>query len=403
MVMSETQATVLCIEDDEASARLIERLLVNRGYVVLHAATGLEGINMASQQQPDLTLVDINLPDLDGLALATRLRTIPEIQARPIVAVTSHSAGDGRQLALASGCDGFIAKPIDIKKFHLQVESFLKGHQEKLSETEERAFMKAHSADLVEKLERRVRELAEANQQLQELDRQRAHFFNVVSHELRTPFTPIRGYVDLLRDGALGPLTPHQQRAVDVISVNLKNALRLLDDLLDLSKLKSTGISLNFEPFPAEELLAEVEKVGRAYVENSVVVFETVIPASLPVINGDKGRIRQVILNLLTNAAKFTDEGKITLAASITNSNLVISVKDSGCGLLPEEIPQVFDEFWQSKDIHGTGIGTGLGLAISKYLIEAHQGRIWMTSEKHVGTTVTFELPVARETVANLE
>lgn len=395
--MSETPVTILCIEDDETSARLMERLLVTRGYRFVHAANGLDGIKRADQEQPDLILMDINLPDIDGLAITTRLRDHAEFKSRPIVAVTSHSEADGRRLALASGCDGYITKPIDIKKFRQQIDSYLNGHQERLSENEERTFMKAHTADLVRKLESRVRELAEANQQLQELDRQRAHFFNVVSHELRTPFTPIRGYIELLRDGAMGELNPKQQHAIEVISDNLTNAMRLLDDLLDLSKLKSTGITLTFDFFSMRELLVEIAKSGAVYVENSDVMFKADIAEDLPPLYGDKGRLRQVILNLLNNAVKFTARGSITLLARVQGDAVLVGIKDTGSGLLPDEIPQVFNEFWQSRDIHGTGIGTGLGLAISKYLIEVHKGRIWLESEKDVGTTVFFEIPIVAE------
>lgn len=395
--MSEPGATILYIEDDKNSARLMERLLVTHGYRFVHAVNGLDGIKIASLEKPDLILIDINLPDIDGLAITTRLRNIVGIQNKPIVAVTAHSQTDGRQLALASGCNGYITKPFNIKKFPSQIESFLEGHQEKLSETEERAFLKAHTASLVQKLEHRVKELAEANQRLEKIDRQRAHFFNVVSHELRTPFTPIKGYIDLLRGGAMGPLTPPQQQAVEIISKNLKNALRLLDDLLDLSKLKATGITLSFELFSAKELLEEIVKSGQAYVENSTVAFVANLAEDLPLVYGDKGRLRQVILNLLNNAIKFTDEGSITLSAKTQENKLVVQVKDTGMGLLPEEIPHVFGEFWQSKDIHGTGIGTGLGLAISKYLIEAHNGTIWLESEKGVGTIVSFTIPIANE------
>lgn len=400
--MPESKATILYIEDDLASARLVERLLVPHGYHFVHAATGLDGIKRAAEEQPDLILTDINLPDIDGLAITTRLRTIAAIRDKPIVAVTAHSQADGRRLALACGCDGYVTKPIDIKNFPNQINRYLKGHQEKISVAEEHTLLKAHTADLVQKLEKRVRELAETNQQLQEankqlqeIDRQRAHFFNVISHELRTPFTPIRGYIDLLKDGAMGPLTRQQQQAVEVVSVNLKNALRLLDDLLDLSKLKSTGITLAPELFHIKDLLDELAKSGRAYVENSNVTFEIDFDKVLPVIYGDKGRIRQVILNLLNNAAKFTDAGSITLMAKVKGEKIIIGVKDTGSGLLPDEIPHVFNEFWQSQDIHGTGIGTGLGLAISKYLIEAHEGRIWLESEKGLGTTVAFEIPIA--------
>ncbi|HXW00593.1 MAG TPA: response regulator, partial [Anaerolineae bacterium] len=304
--MPESKATVLYIEDDMTSARLMERLLTTKGYYFVHAANGLDGIKIAGEEEPDLILTDINLPDIDGLAITTRLRDIATIGTKPIVAITSHSQEAGRQLALACGCDGYITKPINIRTIFSQIENFLNGHQEKLSEAEERTFLKAHTADLVKKLESRVRELAEANQhlqeanhQLQEIDRQRAHFFNVVSHELRTPFTPIRGYIDLLRDGVMGPLAPRQQQAVNIVSINLKNALRLLDDLLDLSKLKSTGIALLPELFSAQELLDEIAKTGKAYVTNNSVTFETDIDPDLPSVYGDKGRIRQVVLNLL--------------------------------------------------------------------------------------------------------
>ncbi len=395
--MVEPKLTILYIEDDMTSARLMERLLVTKGYHFVHAVNGLDGIEIAGREKPDLILTDINLPDIDGLAIASRLRNIEGIQDKPIVAVTADLQTSGRELALASGCNGYITKPINIKSFPTQIIRFIGGHQEQLSTTEERHFLKVHTASLVHKLENRVKELAEANRRLQEIDRQRAHFFNVVSHELRTPFTPIKGYIDLLHDGAIGPLTSPQQQAVEIISSNLKNAMRLLDDLLDLSKLKATGITLLPELFPANQLLVEVAKTGKAYVENSTVVFKTEIAQELPLIYGDQGRLRQVILNLLNNAVKFTDEGSITLGARVDEDRLVISVKDTGMGLLPEEINNVFGEFWQSKDIHGTGIGTGLGLSISKYLVEAHQGEIWLESEKGVGTTFSFSIPVAQE------
>ena len=247
----------------------------------------------------------------------------------------------------------------------------------------------------IQQLEAKIQELTELNDQLQELDRRRAKFFSVVSHDLRTPFTPIRGYIDLLRDGAMGELTPKQKQAVNMVSENLKNALRLLDDLLDLSKLQANGISLVLELFPIQELLDEVARSGKAYVENSDVIFLADIADDLPLIYGDRGRINQVILNLLNNAAKFTERGTITLRAYADHKQITIQVQDTGSGLLPEEIPQVFNEFWQSESIRANGIGTGLGLAISKYLIQAHNGQIWLDSKKGVGTTVSFTLPLA--------
>ena len=298
---------------------------------------------------------------------------------------------------------GILRNRLNTKTLLVDIENFLQGYQEKLSDSEAHTYLKAHTAEIVEQLEGRVRELAETNQQLQmanarleEIDKQRAKFFSIISHELRTPFTPIRGYIDLLRDGAMGPLAPKQQKAIDIVATNLNNALTLLDDLLDLSKLKASGITLSPQVFSVQALVEELVKSGRAYVENTEIEFRSDIATDLPDIYGDKGRIRQILLNLLNNATKFTDHGSITLITELEPDQIVFRVKDTGTGLLPEEIPQVFNEFWQSEDIHGTGIGTGLGLAISRYLVQAHNGKIWLESEKGIGTTVSFTIPITQ-------
>lgn len=255
--------------------------------------------------------------------------------------------------------------------------------------------------DDIQQLKERINELTvayqqlrEANTQLQELDHQRAKFFNVVSHDLRTPFTPIRGYIDLLQHGAMGELTSRQKHAIDIIADNLNYALNLLDALLDLSRLQAKGITLSSELFSIQDLLDEIAKSGKAYVESSDIAFKVDFADNLPLIHGDRERIRQVILYLLNNAAKFTEQGCITLSAKADSDKVMIQVKDTGSGLLPEEIPQVFNEFWNSQSIRVNGLATGLGLAISRYLVQAHDGQIWLESEKDIGTTVSFTIPV---------
>lgn len=388
--------TILYIGDDITSVRLIEQALQPEGYSFTHVNNALDGIAAVIRRNPDLIFVDTASTEIDSPNLIARLRIIPGIKEKPIIVVAALSQLDGHRLALVSGCDGYITKPISVKQLFAQLNRFLKLGPQSPSPT-------VQSTDIIKQLEAKIDELTETNQRLQqangrlqELDRQRAKFFNVVSHDLRTPFTPIRGYIDLLRDGAMGELNTKQQQAVNIVAENLKNALRLLDDLLDLSKLQMNGITLSLELFSVQDLLGEVTKSGKAYVENRDVVFEVEIQDELPPIYGDVGRIRQVLFNLLNNAAKFTDRGCIKLIAKSEQDEITIQVKDTGSGLLPEEIPRVFTEFWQSDTIRANGIGTGLGLAISQHLIQAHKGRIWLESEKEVGTTVSFVLPVAK-------
>lgn len=397
--MQETSVMILYIGDDADSAQALQRRLENKGYAFKQAKQGLDGIEMASRYKPDLILVDINLSDIDSSSFIARLRIIPYFKETPIIIVASHAQLDGRRLALISGCDGYLAKPIQSKQLFMQIVRFVGNPPDVNGQSDD----PAETSHDCQQLEVRVKELLalnerlrHQNEQLQELDRRRAKFFSVVSHDLRTPFTPIRGYIDLVRDGAMGELNDKQQHALGIVTENLGNALRLLDDLLDLSKLQANGITLSMALFSIQELLDEVARNGKTYVEKNDVEFKVDLPPDLPLIQGDRGRIRQVVLNLLNNAAKFTDQGSITLAAIADEDHITIQIKDTGAGLLPEEIPQVFDKFWESETIRSSGLGTGLGLAISRHLVQAHHGEIWLESEKDVGTTVSFTIPVAK-------
>lgn len=245
--------------------------------------------------------------------------------------------------------------------------------------------------DLISELENQIQALTAANQRLQQIDQQRAHFLSAVSHDLRTPFTPIRGYLDLLRDGALGPLNLQQQHAVNIINDNLQNALALLDDLLTLSKLQTQGITLSPESFSAQALLEEIiclYNTGQ---------LKTNIAPDLPQIYGDREQLRQAILTLLNSAIRFNKEGPVALSAWKETGRLIISIQDKSLGLLPPEIPGIFDTFWQITEIEGFNIGTGLGLALSKHLVEAHQGRLCLENTHNEETRFLFEIPVNHE------
>ncbi len=397
--MDETRSTIVYIGDDKRTGDQLEQSLTKKGYTFRQVTKGSEGIEIASRDRPDFILVDVSLPDMDSAGLIARLRIIPGLKSKPIIIVASHSQLDGRRLALISGCDGYLAKPIVTRQLFAQISRFLDTALSAGTTNGD----SAHSANMLRQLELRVEELTrqneqlrQENEQLQDLDQRRSKFFSVVSHDLRTPFTPIRGYLDLVRDGAMGELNPKQRHAINIVSDNLKNALRLLDDLLDLSKLQAKGISLSLELFSIRELLEEMDRSGKTYVEKNDVEFKMEVADDLPLIRGDRKRIRQVILNLLNNAAKFTDHGSITLIAKADENNVTICVKDTGSGLMPEEIPQVFDEFWRSETIRASGLGTGLGLAISRHLVQAHKGKIWLESEKGVGTTISFTIPIAK-------
>ena len=196
-------ARVLHIEDDPNNRRLVQKLLGAAGHEVIEAECGVDGIRLAREMIPDLVLVDINIPDLDGYEVTLRLRGMPALQDVPIVAITAE--GD-RASTLAVGCDGFIAKPIAAAHFAQTIAEFLGGHREWADDESDR-LLRERTQKIVERLEKKIVELSETNQRLEDIARLRREFLQNVSHELATPMTPVVGYLRLLLNEELGPLT----------------------------------------------------------------------------------------------------------------------------------------------------------------------------------------------------
>src|SRR5215472_899305 len=219
---------VLHIEDDPRNRLLVRKLLVADGVDVIEAADGLEGVRLALSQRPDLVLVDLNIPGLDGYEVTLRLRADAALAGVPIIAITAE--GD-RETSFAVGCDGFVQKPIDARQFAAQMRQYLGGHRERLlsspDATGER--LRMQSGRIVAHLEAKVAELSEANERLRDMDRLRTEFYRNISHELATPLTPIVGYLRMMADSELGPVTKPQAKALHAMD----DCVRRLRDVLD--------------------------------------------------------------------------------------------------------------------------------------------------------------------------
>lgn len=243
-----------------------------------------------------------------------------------------------------------------------------------------------------EELEAQAQELQEANAQLQELDRLKINFVNSVSHELRTPLTSILGYAEFLEDEIGGALSPDQRMFVEQIQAGTQRLQRLVDDLLDFARMDAGTFQLRVEAADFCAKAAEIAASVGPMLADARLSLEVSCAGPL-VVPMDGVRIGQVLINLLTNAAKYTPPGGlIRLHVAPEDGRLRCEVTDSGVGIAAEDLPRLFQRFSQ---LHGAQSGTGLGLSICKALVEAHGGEIGVLSEPGRGSTFWFTLPGA--------
>ncbi len=268
--------------------------------------------------------------------------------------------------------------------------------------------------ELEQKVQERTRELAEANRELQALDQARTLFLSSASHELRTPLTSVMGFLKLMERSFSKNFVPLLEEHADVkpkVTQHLDNLAvvrseatrlgRLVNDLLDLNKIESGSMQWRDAPVTVQELLHDARDLAAGLLEaRPGVTLAVDMQPDLPQLCVDRDRIHQVLNNLVSNAVKFTDQGRIVLAARSRDTLVEISVRDTGTGIPANDHQHVFDLFYQSQDYDNRsanplGTGTGLGLAISRNIVQHYGGEIWVESEPGKGSTFFFTLPVA--------
>jgi signal transduction histidine kinase len=225
-------------------------------------------------------------------------------------------------------------------------------------------------------------EQAETVAQLRELDRLKSSFLANMSHELRTPLNSILGFSDVMLEELDGPLTDNMRNDLGLIQKNGQHLLHLINDVLDMAKIESGKMNLNIEKFNLQEIIEEVTSITSPFAsERNLSLFIEPDSDYEVRISADKIRIRQVMINLINNAIKFTERGKISIRAACEDNHVLISVKDTGIGIPHDHLEAVFQEFTQVDTSTTRKVGgTGLGLPISRRLIEMHGGRLWAES-----------------------
>lgn len=388
---------VLHIEDRRENRLLVRKLLEAKGFEVVDAEDGLIGLELARSCGPQLVLVDINIPGLDGYEVVTRLRGEAHLGGVPIIAITAE--GD-RARALALGFDGFIPKPIKIATFGRELDAFLGGRREE-AEGDRAAHIEAHSRQVVDHLEVKVRELTRANEQLRDVDRLKMEVLRNVSHELATPLTPLMGYARLLGGGELGPVSTKQKAVIERMEGSLRRLKGLIDNLLNVTRFATGAVSLERSVCTPSTLVEAALDAARLPAERRGTQLIVRGGASAERIVGDRGRLVEALKQLLDNAIKFGPEGgqvfietRMLVEGHGDERTVEFSVADQGPGIPEAERGKVVEPFYQidgsATRQHG---GAGLGLAVVERIAALHGGKLVIKTASAGGALVALRVP----------
>ncbi|HTL62445.1 MAG TPA: ATP-binding protein [Nitrospira sp.] len=365
----------------------------------------------------------------DEITEAARFLTVPIkdddtiladlfIHAKPVLARDVNTVAHRMHPALLD-----LARRVDLQSFvcvplqsHSQILGFIAGDRGAMACSEEdlhilmtiashvataidNARTYADLAQLTQHLEQRIqertKELSVANERLQEHDRRRTMFVSVASHELRTPMTAIRSFADNMLDGVAGALSERQKTYLDRIGHNLNRLTRIINQLLDWSRLDLNKEILRLESLRVDEVATVVVESLRTVAAEKHVEIQIDAPEHLPMIHADRDKVEQILWNIIGNAVKFTPPGgRVSVGFQTAADGMVQTcVNDTGCGIPPEQLDRVFDEFSKVASTMPTSQGAQLGLFITKSFISMHKGRIWVESEVGAGSRFYFTLP----------
>jgi two-component system, sensor histidine kinase and response regulator len=369
---------LLIVDDEDANVRLLQRILARAGFAnVVGISDPRQTVAAYHDESPDLVLLDLHMPHLDGFGVLEQLRElIPADTYVPILILTGDAAAESRQQALRLGARDFLTKPFEASEVVLRIENLLEARLLYLS-------LANQNQALEEKVHERTRQLEAALRGAEAASRAKSDFLARMSHELRTPLNSVIGFAKVLLKNKPGNLLPQDLAYLDRITRNGSHLLGLINDVLDISKVEAGKVEMRMDNIPLERVIYEtLEQIEGRFVGSKVIPRISLPPVMLPVI-GDEDCIRQILINLIGNAIKFTAEGRVTISVVADHESrpLRIDVRDTGIGIPEDRIEAVFESFEQAdSDTKRRFGGTGLGLSISRALCDLMDYRLTLVS-----------------------
>lgn len=373
--------TVLIVDDEERNIKLLRAYLQAEKHNIFGASSGEEALKMVNDFNPDLVLLDVMMPGIDGFEVCKRLKQDDKTQMIPVVMVTALRRKEDRIRALEAGADDFLSKPVDRTELLVRVKSLLR--------------IKSYHDQLLNS----YKEIALKNEKLKELEGVREGLTHMIIHDLNNPLAVILGNLELIKTENQN-LSENERDRIEKCLIYILGLKQLIQSLLDVHRMEEGKLQPVKAVINIPELINGVfgQFTPKAEVEEISLTFCK--PGGIPNVRADQGLIGRVIANLLSNAIRYTPAwGEIVAATDYLpkSKSIRVSIKDNGNGLEPEYHERIFDKFEQVKlkDSAVTVGSVGLGLAFCKMAVEAHGGEIWVESEGNgKGCTFCFTMPI---------
>jgi len=371
---------VLVVDDEPMITDLFKVSLEEEGYFIEGVNSAKEAVDRFMFGNFNVVITDVNMPDMDGVTLLDKLKTIkPEVA---VIVITGFPSVNTAIETMRLGAYDYITKPIDPDV----VINVINRAWDKQS-------LEFQKDELLKRLQDANLHLSEANEKLKELDELKSHFLSTVSHELRTPLTSIKGSIGLILTGVAGDISNETREFLDVCYENTDRLIRLVNDLLDIQMIEAGRLQLNIEEINMVELVEKCTTSLRPFAGEHNVSLHMQLPEKIYVC-ADKDRISQVLYNLISNGIKFSGGGHVTTSVEDSDQEIKVTVSDTGVGIPRDKFEKIFDKFTQiGKPGNNKSKGAGLGLSICKAIISEHNGKIWVESEEGKGSRFRFTLP----------
>jgi signal transduction histidine kinase len=401
-------ANILVVDDKPDNLRLLSALLGDRGYKVRRAINGQLALNAAFAEPPDLILLDIMMPEMNGYEVCQQLKSDPRTNSVPVIFLSALDDAFDKVKAFEVGGVDYITKPFQFPEVLARVENHLNLRQLQQQTEEQKEQLESLNRDLEAKVEARTAELKRKNQALLQLEVQlrdalaqekelsdmKTRIITTISHEYRTPLTTIASSAELLEAYRHKWDEQKQLKHFNRIQSAIKHMTNLVEEVLFINRAESDKIEfnpvdLNLEQF-CGEIVEEIQQPNRDKYQVNFIPDAGEVNAQF-----DAKLLRQILTNLLSNAIKYSPEGGVVeLHLSRDPEQVVFQVRDEGIGIPPEDQEKLFQSFSRASNV-ATIQGTGLGLSIVQKCVELHGGKISVDSQLGVGTTFTVCLPVS--------